>query len=152
MIAGAMAALRCVIDSMIFDAIAAEPEMPALVDRLTSARRLELLAAAVAIRQVAATPDPARRKQLMAVRVLVVAPVDNDAGAAARRILDELRARPGVGEDDAQIAATAAAQGVPLVTEDRDLRDAVGLLLPQLALWSWAVDLRPRITALGAAA
>jgi predicted nucleic acid-binding protein len=100
-----MAALRCIIDSMIFDAIAAEPEVLALVDRLTSARRL-----------------------------------------------DELRARPGVGDEDAQIAATAAAQGVPLVTEDRDLRDAVGLLLPQLALWSWAADLRPRITALGAAA
>jgi predicted nucleic acid-binding protein len=139
-------ALRCLIDSMLFDAIAAEPELLALVDRLTSARRLELLAAPVSIEQVAATPDDWHRRELQRVRVLVVPPADEDDPEVAR-LLVALRRIAGI--DDALIAAAAAVQRVPLVTEDRRLREAAAAHLPELELWSWADDLRPRIITLG---
>jgi predicted nucleic acid-binding protein len=141
-----MGALRCLIDAMVFDAIAAEPDLLALVDRLTSARRLELLAATVAVEQVAATPDEWHRRALQRVRVLVVPPVDEDDPPVAT-LLAALRRLTGI--DDALMAAAAAAQHVPLVTEDRALREAAARHLPGLALWSWAADLRPRIVALG---
>jgi predicted nucleic acid-binding protein len=143
-----MEALRCLIDSMIFDAIAAESGLLTLVDRLTSAGRLELLAAPVSIAQVAATPDEYHRRRLQDVRVLVVPPVepdDPDTGV----LLSALLSNPGVDEGDAEIAAAAAAQSVPLVTEDRSLRLAVAEHLPRLQLWSWSQDLRPAIEALG---
>jgi hypothetical protein len=135
-------ALRCLIDSMIFDAIAAEPEMLALVDRATSARRLLLLAAVTSIEQVAATPDAAHRRRLQRVRVLVVPPAGEAPGAAA--LIAALARQPGVGWDDALIAA----QSAPLVTEDRALREAAGALLPRLEVWGWADGLRPRLEAL----
>lgn len=143
-----MNGLRCLIDSMIFDEIAGEPDLTALVDRLTSARRLELLAAPTSIAQVAATPDPARRRRLQRIRVLVVPPADGDP--TARDTLAALRRSPGVDYDDALIAAAAAIQHVPLVTEDRDLRLAVADQLPQVPVWRWATELRPAILALGA--
>jgi predicted nucleic acid-binding protein len=142
-----MRALRCLIDSMVFDAIAAEAEVLALVDRLTSARWLELLAAPVSVEQVAATPDEWHRRELQRVRVLVVPPADED-DPQVRALLAALR--PITGIDDAFIAAAAAAQAVPLVTEDRRLREGAAAQLPDVALWSWAADLRPRILALGA--
>jgi predicted nucleic acid-binding protein len=141
----AVAVLRCVIDSMVFDAIAAEPQLLARVDRLTSAGRLELLAATETIAEIAATPDRAHRRRLQRVRVLVVPPPDPDGDPT---LLARLRRSTGVSDDDASIALTAAAQGVPLVTEDRDLRLAVAAHLPDLPLWRWAPDLRPRIAAL----
>jgi predicted nucleic acid-binding protein len=141
-----MAALRCLIDSMLFDAIAAEPELLTLVDRLTSARWLQLMAAPVSVEQVAATPDEWHRRALQRVRVLVVPPADEDDPEVAELLL-ALRRMAGI--DDALIAATAASQDVPLVTEDRRLRDAVGELLPSMTVWRWAEDLRPRIVALG---
>ena len=144
-----MGALRCLIDAMVFDAIVAEPDMTATVDRLTSARRLELLAAAVAIEQIAATPEVAHRKALQRVRVLVAPPPDPD-DAATSVLLVVLAASSGVGFDDALIATTAALQRVPLVTEDRALREAVGRELPGVPLWRWSTDLRPRILALAA--
>jgi predicted nucleic acid-binding protein len=143
----AVAVLRCLIDSMVFDAIAAEPEMLAAVDRLTSARRLQLLAAPETIAEVAETPDRAHRRQLQRVRVLVVPPPPDDATTEAT--LARLRTSAGVGREDARIALAAAIQGVPLVTEDRDLRLAVATQLPDVPLWGWAIDLRPRIAALG---
>ncbi|MEA2228851.1 MAG: hypothetical protein QOF04_2481 [Solirubrobacteraceae bacterium] len=143
-------ALRCVIDSMVFDAIAADPPLLADVDRLTSARRLELLAAAETMIEIGATPDRARRRQLQRVRVLVVPPADAD-DPATRRTLARLRDGPGVSDEDASIAVAAAVRGVPLVTEDRDLRRAVATELPDVALWTWSTDLRPRIVALGEA-
>lgn len=142
-----MAALRCLIDSMVFDAIAAEPELCTLVDRLTSARWLELLAATVSVEQVGATPDEWHRRELQRVRVLVVPPVDEDDRDVAE-LLSALRRISGI--DDALIAGAAAAQHVPLVTEDRRLCEAVARHLPGLPLWSWAGELRPRIVALGA--
>jgi predicted nucleic acid-binding protein len=141
-----MRPLRCLIDSMIFDAIAERDETLALVDRLTSARRLELLAAPAGIAQVAATPDPARRRRLQRVRVLVVPPApapDDGRGPASR-----LRGARGVDRDDAAIAAAAAHHGVPLVTEDRALREAVAARLPQVAVWDWRAGLAPRLDAL----
>jgi predicted nucleic acid-binding protein len=148
MVGPAVAALRCLIDSMVFDAIAADPPRLTDVDRLTSARRLELLAAADTMAEIAATPDRARRRQLQRVRVLVVPPAD--AGdPATRRALTRLRAATGVSAEDASIALAAAVQGVPLVTEDRDLRLAVAAHLPGVSLWTWTADLRPRIVALG---
>lgn len=132
---------------MIFDAIAAEPPLLAAVDRLTSARRLQLLAATETIAEVAETPDRAHRRQLQRVRVLVVPPPP--AGDASDAALARLRSSAGVGDQDARIALAAAAQGVPLVTEDRDLRLAVATHLPEVPLWHWATELRPRIAALG---
>jgi predicted nucleic acid-binding protein len=140
-----VAALRCLIDTNIFDAIAAEPEMVALVDRLTNARRLELLAETTSVEQIAAVADDVHRKQLRRVRVLVVPP----AGEAADTVLvAALGARRGVGHEDAVIAAAAVAHRVPLVTEDRSLREAVAELVPRLELWRWRADLRPRLRAL----
>jgi predicted nucleic acid-binding protein len=141
-----MGALRCLIDSNVFDAIADEPDLLELVDRLTSARWLELLAATVSVEQVAATPDEWHRRALQRVRVLVVPPVDEDDPWVSELLL-ALRRISGI--DDALIAAAAAGQRVPLVTEDRRLREAATRHLPGLALWSWADDLRPRILALG---
>lgn len=136
-------ALRCVIDSMVFDAIAAERELLELVDRLTRARRVELLAALETMAEIAATPDEPHRRRLQRVRVLVVPP----PARADPRLLP-LRRSPGVSEEDARIALTAAAQDVPLVTEDRDLSVAVAAQLPAVALWHWDRDLRPRLEAL----
>lgn len=141
-----MSPLRCLIDSMIFDEIAGDPDILALVVRLTNARMVELLAAPASIAQVAATPDEYHRARLRRVRVLVVPPVDPD-DPAAMAILARLLANPGIDEVDARIAATAIVQGVPLVTEDRGLRAAIGDAAPGLALWDWAHDLRPRILA-----
>jgi predicted nucleic acid-binding protein len=136
--------LRALIDSMVFDAIAAEPELLHRVDCLTRRRALELLAAAETMLEVAATPDRAHRRRLQRVRVLVVPPAD---GPVVRRLLAER----GVSDHDARIAAAAAANGVPLVTEDRDLRLAAAAHVPGLALWTWDADLRPRIEGLLAA-
>jgi predicted nucleic acid-binding protein len=143
-----MPALRCLIDSMIFDAVAAEAGLASDVDRLTSAGRLELLAAPTSIVQVAATPDPARRRLLQRVRVLVVPPAG--ARAASREAVLALRRAPGVGYDDALIGAAAAEQDVPLVTEDRALAFAAARLRPPVEVWRWEADLRPRIDALAA--
>ncbi|CAA9478037.1 MAG: hypothetical protein AVDCRST_MAG30-610, partial [uncultured Solirubrobacteraceae bacterium] len=85
--------LRCLIDAMVFDAVVEEPELLRTVDRLTNARRLELLAAAETMLEIGATPDRARRRQLQRVRVLVVPPAD-----AASRVLDDLRRAPGVSD------------------------------------------------------
>jgi predicted nucleic acid-binding protein len=142
-----MAVLRCLIDSMVFDAVVAEPDLLADVDRLTSARRLELLAAAETMREIGATPDPARRRLLQRVRVLVLPPADV-RDVATRWVLGDLHGSPGVSDEDARIAAAAAVLGVPLVTEDRDLRQAAATHLTHMPLWSWEGDLRPRITAL----
>jgi predicted nucleic acid-binding protein len=134
---------------MVFDAIAAEPEILGLVDRLTSARRLELLAAVETMAEIAATPDRAHRRGLRRVRVLVVAPPDEEDPVTGA-ILARLWASTGVSRDDARIAMAAALQGVPLVTEDRDLRLAAAAHLPHVPLWTWASDLRPRLATLGA--
>jgi predicted nucleic acid-binding protein len=144
-LADRMAVLRCVIDSMVFDAIAAEPQLLAVVDRLTSARRLELLAAADTMIEVAATPDPAHRRRLQRVRVLVLPPPSPEDDPT---VLTRLRMSTGVSTEDAHIALTAAAHGVPLVTEDRDLRLAIATHLPDVTLWRWTTDLRPLIAAL----
>lgn len=143
----AMGPLRCLIDSMIFDAIAGEPQVAALVDRLTNARRVELLASPVSLEQVAATPDEHHRRRLQRVRVLVVPPVEPGERPAGP-VLGALLRSPGVDEGDAQVAASALAQGVPLVTEDRSLRQAAAALVPELPRWTWAADLRPRLVAL----
>ena len=139
----APAPLRCLIDAMVFDAIVAEPELLRTVDRLTNARRLELLAAAGTMLEIGATPDRAHRRQLQRVRVLVVPPADPES-----RVLDALRRSPGVSDEDAGVAYVAAVHGVPLVTEDRDLRLAAAAHLPGTPLWTWEADLRPRILAL----
>jgi predicted nucleic acid-binding protein len=147
---GDVAGLRCVIDSMVFDAIVAEPGLLADVDRLTSARRLELLAAAETMREIARTPGRARRRELQRVRVLVVAPVPG-RWPAIRSSLDDLLETPGVSDADARIAMAAAVQRAPLVTEDRPLRLAVAAALPAVAVWTWEADLRPRLEGLAAA-
>jgi hypothetical protein len=146
-----MALLRCLIDSMVFDAIAAEADLLRCVDRLTSARALELLAAAETMHEIEATPDAAHRRQLRRVRVLVVAPADVRHPATAD-LLEALLASRGVSRQDAAIAMAAALLNVPFVTEDRDLRTAVAAHLPGVATWDWAGGLRPRIVALSRAA
>jgi predicted nucleic acid-binding protein len=138
-------ALRCVIDSMVFDAIAQDRALLDEVDRLTRARRLELLAALETMEEIAATPDEEHRRRLRKVRVLVVPP---PAGARGDRRLARMRTSPGVSEEDARIAVTAAAHDVPLVTEDRDLERAMAAHLPGTQVWHWLGDLLPRIQAL----
>lgn len=127
---------------MVFDALAAEPELLRLVDRLTNRRRLELLAAAETMAEIAAVADAEHRRRLQRVRVLVVPPPTDDAAA--------LVAHRGVSEEDARIALAAAREGVPLVTEDRDLRDAVAVHIPGTILWTFEHDLRPRLFELAA--
>ncbi len=135
-----MPALRCLIDSMVFDAIAADRELLVAVDRLTRRRALELLAAAETMTEITAVPDDEHRRRLQKVRVLVIPP----AGSPPRALL----AWRGVSEEDARIALAAAREAVPLVTEDRDLRDAVRVHLPAVVVWTFAADLLPRITRL----
>lgn len=129
------AAVRCVIDAMVFDAVSADLGLLAEVERLTSARRLELLAASVTLAEVAATPSRAHRRRLQRVRVLALPPVDPDDGVAAA-LAARLDASPGVSAEDAAAALAAATRGVPLVTEDRALRAAAQSLLPDLRIWS----------------
>lgn len=140
-----MRTLRCVIDAMVFDAIAAEPELLTEIGRLTSAGRLELLAAAATLEEVAATPDRLHRSRLQRVRVMAVPPADERIPAVAS-LLASLRGAPGVSEEDAAVALAAASHRVPLVTEDRDLRAAAARHLAHVPLWSWA-QLRPAIEA-----
>lgn len=137
-----MAAVRCLIDSMVFDAIV-DADLLDVVDRLTCARELGLLAALETMQELGRTPQPDRRRRLQRVRVLVVAPPE-PADPAVHR----LRTSPGVSDEDAGIAATAHLHGAPLVTEDRALREAVGLHLPGLSVWTWSADLEPRLLAL----
>lgn len=129
--------MRCVIDSMVFDAIAADRDLLVLIDRLTRRRALELLATPETMAELDAVPDEEHRRRLQKVRVLVIPPADAPAPAVL--------AWRGVGDEDARIAAAAAREGVPLVTEDRDLRDAVAAHLPALETWTFARDLLPRI-------
>ena len=146
-----MPPLRALIDSMVFDAIVAEPDLRDEVDRLTSAGDLELLAAAETMQEIEATPDAAHRKQLRRVRVLVVPPADTRDPATADLRAALVRSR-GVSYEDAAIAMAAALLNVPFVTEDRDLREAVATHLRGVATWDWAGDLRPRILQLSRAA
>ena len=139
-------ALRALIDSMVFDAIASEDALLARVDRLTRARDLQLLAAPASLTQIEATPDPEHRRRLRRVRVLVVPPAEADPRMGP--LIDALHGHPGVDEDDARIAAAAAAENVALVTEDRALRLAVAAEVPELSLWDWASGLGPRLAAL----
>lgn len=125
---------------MVFDALAADRDLLARLDRLTRGRRVELLAAAETMEEIAAVADVDHRRRLQRVRVLVVPPAAADGGVLA--------AHRGVSEEDAQIALAAAREGVPLVTEDRDLRDAVRAHLPAVAVWTFALDLLPRLAAL----
>jgi predicted nucleic acid-binding protein len=134
--------VRAVIDSMIFDAIVAERDGLRAVDRLTNLGRLQLLAAATTMDEVAAVADEEHRRQLGKVRVLVLPP------PRPHIAFRDLMRSPGLSESDARIALTALEHGVPLVTEDGDLRDAATEHLPDLVLWRWAEDRRPRIAAL----
>jgi predicted nucleic acid-binding protein len=133
--------VRAVIDSMIFDALVSERDGMRAVDRLTNLGRLQLLAAATTMDEIAAVADEEHRRQLRKVRVLVLPPPRPHVA-----FRDLMRA-PGVSESDARIALTALEHGVPLVTEDADQRAAAAQHLPDLELWRWADDLRPRIAA-----
>jgi predicted nucleic acid-binding protein len=135
-------ALRALIDSMVFDEIVAERDGLRAVDRLTNRGRLQLLAAATTMLELAEVADEEHRRRLLKVRVLVLPPPQPHVAFRG------LMTSQGVGESDARIALTAAEHEVPLVTEDRDLRAAVTAHLPGLELWTWADDLRPRIAAL----
>ena len=137
-----MTALRCLIDSMVFDVLAASPGRLDDVDRLTRTRTLELLAAAETMRELDAIPDRLLRRRLQRVRVLVVAPVPGDAALRSR-----LQAAGDVSDHDAGIALAAAAHHVPLVTEDRELRAAVAAHLPEVPVWD-AESLVARLEAL----
>ena len=143
------ATLRCVIDAMIFDAIAAEDELLADVDLLTAARGLELLAAAETMWEIGRIRDRRHRRRLQQVRVQVVPPAAM-RWPETRRLLAVLMGSPGVSDFDARIAVAAALHRVPLVTEDRDLRAAMAEHLADIPTWTWEDDLRPRLTELAA--
>ena len=137
-----MAVLRAVIDSMVFDAIVEERDGLRAVDHLTRTGRLQLLAAATTMEEIAAVSDEEHRRRLRKVRVLVLPP------PRPHPAFRDLMRCVGVSESDARIALTAAEHDVPLVTEDRDLRAAAAEHLPDLVVWRWAEDLRPRIASL----
>lgn len=99
------------LDTMVFDAVAdGTPEALAALDRAVRDGELALFTTTVQEAQLAAVPDPVRRKALRRLSREVLPPEDPGD------VLDRHRA-------DAVIAATAAARCDVLVTEDRWLTE-----------------------------
>jgi hypothetical protein len=141
--------VTCLVDSMIFDAIVDEPGMLDRIRAANDAGQLDLFATSVSERQIAAVPDPKRRALLQMVPVTYVGtagfvldysrldvdrlgpaePIEAIAGGKQRELGDGL------------IAATAAWDGVPLVTLDRRLQNRTRRELSHVKIWSWE-DLR----------
>jgi hypothetical protein len=134
---------------MVFDAIVAEEGLAADLDRLTGARRLELLAAAETMWEIGRTRDRRHRRRLQQVRVLVVPPAATRQ-PETRRLLTALETSAGVSGTDARIGVAAAYHRVPLATEDRALRAAMAEHLGDVPVWRWEDELRPRLLALSA--
>src|SRR4051812_50217752 len=97
---------------MVFDAVAAEPDLLRDVDRLTSAGGVELLAPLETVREVAAVPDRGRRRALQRVRVLVVPPADR-RDPEVRRAPGRLQQGPGVSGGGRRVGPAAGGRGGP---------------------------------------
>jgi predicted nucleic acid-binding protein len=132
------------IDSDVFDSIVDEPGMLHRVRDLVEAERLELIAASVSRRQIARAPTP-RRALLESVPVTWVGTagfaldysrLDVDRLGPSQPI-DAIRKGRSKELEDALIAATALFDGVPLISEDKRLRNAVARELPRLRVHAW---------------
>ena len=113
--------MRAMLDTMVFDALEADPDGLLAVREAVRRHRLALLSTPVQEAQLAAVPDPARRKRLQravpreAVPAVGLAPYDVGRHAADNAILDTTIARADV-----------------LVTEDRRLAEAAAAELVQV--------------------
>ncbi len=107
------------IDTMVFDAVADDPELHAAVTAATRDRRIALFTTQIQEDQLAAIPDPARRKRLRALPREVLPPVDADGGT----LVDAVHAGQNKHLADALIAGTALARCDLLVTDDKRLTE-----------------------------
>lgn len=120
------------IDTMVFDAVADDPDTRDAIAAATRDRRIALFTTQIQEDQLAAIPDPARRKRLRALPREVLPAVSADSGA----IVDAVHAGQNKHMADAIIAGTALARCDVLVTEDARLTErSKGL---GLEVWSIA--------------
>ncbi|UUY02178.1 hypothetical protein LRS13_15825 [Svornostia abyssi] len=126
------------IDTMVFDAVADDPETRAAITAATRDGRIKLFTTQIQEDQLAAVPDPARRKRLRALPREVLPPVAPDGSA----LVDAVHAGQNKHMADALIAGTALARCDVLVTEDARLTARAG----GLGLEVWNVDRLLRAT------
>ncbi len=118
------------IDTMVFDAVADDPEFRAAVTAATRDRRIALFTTQIQEDQLAAVPDPGRRKRLRALPREVLPPVGADGGP----VVDAVHAGQNKHMADALIAGTALARCDLLVTDDKRLTERASGL--GLEVWS----------------
>jgi len=128
---------------MIFDKIVDEPGM---LDRgRSTTESVHLVATTVSRGQIAAVSQASRRELLESVPVEYIGTagfvldyslLDVDR-LGPREPISAIADRRPKHLEDALIAATAAADTITLVTEDRRLWNRIAEQLPQVTLWSW---------------
>ena len=118
------------IDTMVFDAVADDPEIREAVTAATRDRRIALFTTQIQEDQLAAIPDPGRRKRLRALPREVLPHVAPDGGT----LVDAVHAGQNKHLADALIAGTALARCDLLVTDDRRLTERSSRL--GLEVWS----------------
>ncbi|MGK2936843.1 MAG: hypothetical protein ACSLFR_03420 [Solirubrobacteraceae bacterium] len=118
------------IDTMVFDAVADDPETREAITAATRDRRIALFTTQIQEDQLAAIPDPARRKRLRALPREVLPPVSADGG----ELVNAVHAGQNKHMADAIIAGTALARCDVLVTEDARLTERAGAL--GLEVWN----------------
>lgn len=118
------------IDTMVFDAVADDPETREAITAATRDGRIKLFTTQIQEDQLAAIPDPARRKRLRALPREVLPPVSADGS----ELVDAVHAGQNKHMADAIIAGTALARCDVLVTEDARLTERAGGL--GLEVWS----------------
>ncbi len=106
--------MKAMLDTMVFDALEADPDGLEAVRAAVGRRRLVLLSTPVQEAQLAAVPDPARRKRMQRAIPREAVPAVGWVPAAG---LQRHAA-------DAAILDTALERADVLVTEDRRLADA----------------------------
>lgn len=110
--------MRAMLDTMVFDALDADPDGLLAVRDAVRHRRLQLLSTPVQEAQLAAVPDPARRKRLQRAIPREAVPAVGLVGAGGRHdadnaILDTTHARADVlVTEDRRLAETATSEGV----------------------------------------
>lgn len=127
------------IDTMVFDAVADDPETREAITAATRDGRIKLFTTQIQEDQLAAIPDPARRKRLRALPREVLPPVSPDGS----ELIDAVHAGQNKHMADAIIAGTALARCDVLVTEDARLTERAS----GLGLQVWNVERLLRWTA-----
>lgn len=118
------------IDTMVFDAVADDPEIHEAVTTATRDGRIKLFTTQIQEDQLAAIPDLARRKRLRALSREVLPPISADGDP----VVDAVHAGQNKHMADAIIAGTALARCDVLVTEDARLTERASGL--GLEVWS----------------